>query len=148
MGMVLKSGAHDTAHVIDGRPDLEGNIKFGVTLASKFPPHVFSIYAGSGLIHKVAFVELHWYRVIANGHKLVKMNRPHAIANTTCGMHFHLTAERARTCRVPKEDAILCGRCHGEVASFGKHGKYRDVPRPIAHVKLGCVVNGYSAVSA
>jgi hypothetical protein len=56
-----------------------------------------------------------------------------------------LLPERTRTCTIPEPDALLCGRCHGEPATFGKHGKATKagVKRADAHVKLGCLVNGY-----
>jgi len=145
MGFVMGRGARtrgDTDYVIDGRPDLR-NHEFGITTASKHPPYVFSIRGASALVHKVARVRLHWFRLAAGGDKLVRVNRPLAVADCVCGQFFRLEPEISRTCRVPEPDALLCGRCHGEPASFGKHGAARGAKRMDAHIKLGCVVNGY-----
>lgn len=118
---------------------------FGITLAKRHPPYVFSIRGPARLVHKVAYVELHWWRIAGRGEKLVKMKRPVLIAHTPCGFSTRLKAQNARTCHVPNPDAMLCGRCHGESASFGKHGAATKagVKRTEAHVKLGCVVAGY-----
>jgi hypothetical protein len=116
-----------------------------VTYASKHPPFVFSVRGVSCVVHKIAYVEVHWWRVGGHGHTLVKMKRPVMVAHTPCGAFFRLQGERSRTCHVPNPDAILCGRCHGEPASFGKHGAATKagIKRQVAHVKLGCVVQGY-----
>ena len=128
--------------VIDGRPDFY-NFGFGMTLAKKFPPYVFSVGMNAGLVHKVVRVELHWWVPIRSGHQLGRLNRPRMIAHLACGEFRFLKAKYTRTCLIPNPEALLCGRCHGEPATFGKHGKARGMPRSEAHVKLGCVVQGY-----
>jgi hypothetical protein len=118
---------------------------FGVMTATKHPPFVFSTRGASGLIHKVSRVTMHWWRIGRGGHALVKLKRPVMIAETNCTMSFRLEGEKARTCWIPNPDALLCGRCHGDVATFGKHGAATKagIRRTEAHVKLGCVVTGY-----
>lgn len=128
--------------VINGRPDFQDH-DFGVTSAKKFPPYVFSVSKNAALIHKVVSVEMRWYA--PNYHNLVRLKRPRMIANTACGEFRFLSGDKTRTCLVPAPDALLCGRCHGEVATFGKKGKATQlgITRQQANVKLGCVVKGY-----
>lgn len=137
----------ETEAVIYGRPDLEGNPDFGMTQAKAFPPYVFSVHGCAGLIHKVARVDLRWWSPSRseNGARLLKRRHPIMIARTVCNQTKFLEGARSRTCRVPEPDALLCGVCHGEPATFGKHGKatLEGIPRRVAHVKLGCVVKGY-----
>jgi len=115
-------------------------------LAKKYPPYVFGIRGLSCLVHKILRVELHWYRVGGHGEYLVKLKKPVMIATTTCQQSWRLEPTSSRTCHVPKPDALLCGRCHGEAATFGRDGgpsKKEGITRQEAHVKLGCVVTGY-----
>lgn len=146
MACVLKQFVDDeNAEVIESRPDINGQPDFGVTTAKKHPPFVFAIRGVSCLVHKIARVEMHWYRVGRHGHALVKLKRPAMFAITNCSQHFMLQGDRSRTCQLPSPDALLCGRCHGEVATFGKHGPATKagIKRQVAHVKLGCAVKGY-----
>jgi hypothetical protein len=140
----FNDGTYDSGHVVNGRPDL-ADLMFGVTHAKKFPPYVFSVRGPAALVHKIASVELRWYRVCNHGHALMKLNRPTMIAKLVCGGSRFLIGEATRTCHIPKPDAVLCGRCHGELASFGKNGPAikAGITREVAKVKLGCVVNGY-----
>lgn len=135
----------ENAAVIHGRPDFAHGAGYGVTEATKHPPYVFGVRSGSCLVHKVLRVECHWLRVSNSGHDLIRLKRPVMIAITNCQYHFRLTVNTSRTCQVPKPDALLCGRCHGEGATFGKRGPARNsgLTRQEAGVKLGCVVNGY-----
>lgn len=147
MAVIVDHSVDDeNAEVIHGRPDFNRSQRFGVTEAKKYPPFVFSVRGGSCLVHKVARVEMHWWRVGGNrGDCLVKMKRPVMFAQTSCSMSFRLEGSRSRTCWIPNPDALLCGRCHGDVATFGKHGvgTKAGIKRQEAHVKLGCVVAGY-----
>ena len=130
---------------IYGRPDLQDH-SFGKTVARKHPPYVFGIRGVSCLVHKVRQVELYWWRVGGRGgDSLVKLKQPVMIAQTMCSQSFRLDGDVCRACRVPSPDALLCGRCHGEGATFPKHGpaKLSGLTRQEAHVKLGCVVQGY-----
>ena len=118
----------------------------GIQAAKTHPPYVFGIRGASCLVHKIHHVTIHWYRIAGHhGELLVKMKRPVLIAETPCAQSFRLDPDIARTCKIPNEDALLCGRCHGEGATFPKRGRARKsgLPRQEAHVKLGCVVQGY-----
>lgn len=117
---------------------------FGVSKARSGPAYVFSINKSAGLMHKVDGVTIQWYAIV-NITTLGRLKRPAMIAHTICGMNFPLEADRTRTCRIPEPGAILCGRCHGEPASFGKRGAHRGMKRSEAHVKLACIENGYPA---
>lgn len=149
MAVVLDRPVLDeNAAIIDGRPDFAYYARrdvFGMTLASKYPPFVFSTRGVSCLVHKVARVELHWYAVVRGGHALAKLKRPVMFAVTNCGTSFRLECDRSRMCQLPDPDAMPCGRCNGDVAPFGKYGPATKagIKRSEAHVKLGCVVKGY-----
>ena len=130
----------DTAPIIDR--DAVNERTFGVTQAKRHPAYVYAISKNAGLMHKVRDVMIQHYAIVSMG-KLGRLKTPAMIAHTVCGSSFPLLAERTRTCTVPEPDAILCGRCHGEPATFGKHGAKRGMKRAEAHVKLGCIVNGY-----
>lgn len=150
MGVVLRRGDRsrddENAPLIDGRPDLPcyGD-RHGVTRAKKWPPYVFSVRRPSALVHRVAYVDMHWYRVARGGNALARLKRPVLIASTPCGMSFRLQGENSRTCVVPASDALLCGRCHGRAATFSRKPGAEPPPmtREEAHVKLGCAVLGY-----
>lgn len=141
------SNQTDDPFTIHGRPDFEANgrgEKFGVTRAKKFPPYVFSVNANAALIHKIAYVELHWWEassIKSSGDCLKKRHKPMMIAITVCGVHKFLEVAKTRTCIIPRPDAIRCGRCHGFAAPFGKDGwaKQAGIKRTEAYVKLGCV---------
>lgn len=134
----------ENAEVIHGRPDFADR-DFGVTEAKTFPPYIFSVRGLSCLVHKVLYVRLHWYRCGGQGEYLVRMKKPVMIATTVCQASWRLEPTSSRTCHIPSPDALLCGRCHGEPATFGYRGKSRQrgLTRQEAHVKLGCVVKGY-----
>jgi hypothetical protein len=134
----------DNAKIIHGRPDFRDH-DFGVTYAKKFPPFVFSIRGNSALIHKVDAVRMRWYEVGGRGEYLYRLDQPRLTAVTVCGMYKRLSGESSRTCMLPNPNALLCGRCHGEVPTFSKHGAATKagITRTAAHVKLGCVVEGY-----
>lgn len=145
---VIADHYQDDEHAapIHGRPDFADH-GWGITEAKKYPPYVFGIRGVSCLVHKILRVELHWWRVARGGEKLVKLKRPVMIAQTMCAQSFRLEGQISRTCHVPNPDALLCGRCHGEGATFPKshHARARKsgLTRQEAHVKLGCVVKGY-----
>lgn len=119
---------------------------FGVTLAKRFPPYVFSINGNALLVHRILRVELHWWKIGNSDYNLlVKVRRPRLYAHTACQQVKFLDSDRARTCMVPQPTAVLCGACHGEPATFGKRGRaVRDgISKAWANTQLGCVVNGY-----
>lgn len=115
------------------------------TISKRHPAYVYSTGHNSCLMHKVAFVELHWELIVARGDKVARLKRPAAIAKTVCGVSKFLTADKARTCTEPKADAVLCGRCHGELPTFSKNGAgtKAGMSRQAAAVKLACEVAGY-----
>lgn len=137
-----------TVPVIDR--DSVNDRTFGVAKAMRHPAYVYSINRNSCLMHKVRDVELHWYALIDGGSRLGRLKQPAMIARTVCGCSRSLTPDRSRTCHIPLPGSLLCGRCHGEPATFGKHGKgtKERIPRSEAHVKLGCVVAGYPSALA
>lgn len=118
---------------------------FGVTKAQRHPAYVYSINKNACLMHKVREVELQWYALIGAGHQMGRLKQPAAIAHTVCGVSRALMPERSRTCAVPLSGSVLCGRCHGEPATFGKHGNgtKAGLKRAEANVRLGCAVAGY-----
>ncbi len=129
------------AIVIEGRPDF-GNWDFGVTHAKKFPKYVYSQAASNGcLIHKIASVELRWWE--AEFDHMVRRDKPKMIAHTVCGVSKFLTYGLRRgialTCAVPKPDAVLCGRCHGESPNFPRKSPESWIKRRAAKLKLGCI---------
>lgn len=148
MAVVIGSGERfaddENAEVIQGRPDFADRT-FGKTRVKTFPPYIFSIRGVSCLVHKIRYVECHWYRCGGHGEYLVRMKKPVMIATTMCAQSWRLEPLSSRTCHIPSPDALLCGRCHGEGATFGKRGpdRNRGLTRQEAHVKLGCVVQGY-----
>ena len=129
---------------IDGRPDF-GNWSFGHTKAKKHPKYVYSISHNSCLVHKVAEIEMGWYEVAAGGHKLVRRKNPRVYAYTVCGMTKFISGIKAASkpsvlCAMPTPDAILCGRCEGTVATFGRiNRKNIKLTRKQAHFMLGCL---------
>jgi hypothetical protein len=129
--------------IVEGRPDF-ANTRFGVTRAKKHPAYVFSTTVNSSLIHKIAHVDLHWYEVVHNGHALARRKEPFMIAHTVCGQTKFLNRQRSKTCEIPAPDAILCGRCHGEPATFGPDGAgtKAGITRHTGFLKLGCAVQG------
>ncbi len=132
---------------IEGRPDF-ANHDFGHTEIKKFPPFVYSLSLNGMLVHKVSHVTASWYE--AQYDRMLRLDTPKLVATTVCGYFFfiHLPRDKktfkASLCEIPKPDAVLCGRCHGEPASFGKHGK-ASCSKRVARVRLGCLVRGRSA---
>jgi len=144
---VIADNAKDdeNAAVIKERLDFKIH-GFGVMRAKRHPPYVFGIRGVSCLIHKIRYVEMHWWRIGGPcGAWLIKLKKPVLIATTNCAQSFRLDGDIARTCQLPNPDALPCGRCNSEGATFGKSGpsKKEGLTRQQAHVKLGCVVKGY-----
>ncbi len=119
---------------------------FGVSYAKTHPEYVFGIRGVSCLVHKVSYITIRWYGFVSMTH-LARFKRPRMIANTNCQQFFELDPDKARTCEIPSPDALLCGRCHGKGATFPKRANGRDRERGLtrqeAHVRLGCVIQGY-----
>lgn len=125
--------------IVKGRPDFQDH-KFGVTRALKHPTYVFGNGAGL-LVHKILYVELQWYDVGPPGDHLVRRNDPKISIHTCCGQVFFYGERRGKQpstmCEMPRPEAILCGRCHGEGPIFGK-GKEWRVSKKDAKNALGC----------
>lgn len=115
------------------------------TIAKRHPNYVYSVSKNACLMHKVDHVELYWYAYVKGGRKVARLKTPGSVAITVCGVSKFLRAEKTRTCTIPLPDSILCGRCHGEVPTFGKFGSATKLglTRKEAAVKLGCKVAGY-----
>jgi hypothetical protein len=129
--------------IVEGRPDFTDH-SFGKTYAKKFPKYVFSNMNGL-LIHVISSVEFHWYD--ARGSYLERRDTPRVIINTNCNQTFfgHSTTlssgkPRASFCELPKADAVLCGRCHGQGPIFGRDSK-STVTKQEAKARLGCAVS-------
>ena len=133
----------ESAEVID-RSSVNERL-FGVTTAKRHPTYVFGVNKNSCLMHKIANVEIQHYALIADGSKMGRLKQPAMIAHTRCGYSFALTPERSRTCAVPLPDAVLCGRCHGQLPTFRRSVASKDA-KVAARVKLGCEVAGYPSL--
>jgi hypothetical protein len=123
----------------EGRPDFPGWNRFGITKAKSFPPYVYSANKMGMLIHRVAAVEVHWWEPCDGGERLVRRHRPSMIAITVCGQHKFLKPGRAHACILPRPDAVLCGKCHGQAATFRGHEEH-EVSKQYARDHLGCMV--------
>ena len=121
---------------IAGRPD-HGNRDFGVVRAKRFPKYVHSTNRSACLIHKVEEVEIHWY----SGHYdwCQRLENPRVIARTNCGTNIFLSngKKSGKMCEIPDPNAVLCGRCHGEPATFSRK-RVQSITKQWAHDHLGC----------
>jgi hypothetical protein len=124
--------------VTDGRPDFPGWKRFGITQAKHFPKYVYSANKMGLLIHKIAKVDLHWWEPIDQGERLARLDKPRMIATTVCGQNKFLSPGRAHTCAVPDPRAVLCGKCHGQPATFAKN-RVPKVTKEYARDHLGCM---------
>ena len=129
--------------VTEGRPD-HGNPDFGMTRAKRTPKYVHGRIGSACLLHKVDRVELHWYTAGGvMGEHLVRLSTPKMVCTTICGHVFFIGTPKARTCELPAPGTVLCGRCHGETANFGKNTT-SGVTKEQAKVRLGCIAKGVS----
>ncbi len=121
---------------IKGRPDF-GHPDFGTTKVVRFAPYVHSRIGQGYLIHKTAQVEIKWY----SGHYdwMQRLEKPNVIARTVCGQSVFLNngKKSGQVCEIPDPNAVLCGRCHGELPTFSKARKERIAKR-WAKDHLGC----------
>ncbi len=114
-------------------------MKYFEVLAKKFLPYVHSVGPNALLIHKVASVRIFWDE--RNGK--VNQGKPAVIAKTICGVsrivsHYYGKGKiRAKMCEIPDPNAVLCGRCHGDIATFSKQ-RTAKVTKRWAHDHLGC----------
>lgn len=125
---------------IMGRPDhncvLPLAEQFWHKRAKSSLPYVHSIGANSCLIHKVAYVDIHWY----SGHYsyMQRLDKPFVLVHTVCQFSVSLTGRMAgKVCELPDPNAILCGRCHGELPTFSPQRKIK-IKKQWAKDHLGC----------
>lgn len=133
--------------IIQGRPDFEDH-DFGVTRPKRHAQYVYSNQNGA-LIHKVSHVSLSWYQ--AQSDHLVRLTTPNMTIRTICGQQFFGSKnrggkQRLTMCAIPKPDAVLCGKCHGEEATFGKHGN-APCDKRAATARLGCITEVQASAS-
>lgn len=141
----IQIGAIMSETYVMGRPDFR-NHSFGKTEIEKHPKYIYSSSMNGMLIHKVSYVEAHWYEVADGGEKLLRLESPKLIGVSVCGQHFFIHLPRAKRnqkfraamCEIPKPDAVMCGRCHGEVATFGKRGN-PPCSKEMARIRKGCL---------
>lgn len=128
------------APIVQGRPDFADH-DFGKTRLKKFAPYIYSRLGGM-LVHKVLYVDAQWYKPINGGSDLQRLPSPRLTYVTNCGQWFYGGVDRpkrAQTCRIPQEQAVLCGRCDGTGPVFGRGLHERMVTRADARKRLGCV---------
>ncbi len=114
------------------------------TLAKRTPKYIYGASGNSCLIHKVREVRLRWWTCGPNGSYLVRLQNPRMLAECMCGMSFRIEPGASVACELPKPDAVLCGRCHGEGTNFPQ-GREHKVPKRLARVRLGCIAKGSAA---
>jgi hypothetical protein len=107
-------------------------------IAKSSRPYAYSTGANSCLVHKVLHLRLRWWTAGPRGEYLVRLQSPTIFAVTNCGQSLSLNNASARSCALPKSDAVRCARCHGEGVNFPR-GMEHKVSKRIAKVKLGCI---------
>jgi hypothetical protein len=113
--------------IIEGRPDFADPM-FGKTVLKRFPPYVYS--PRGLLIHRVERAEAWWYDHQCD--RLIRRQSPVLLAYCFCGMSFRIEAGRGKTCAVPSPEAVICGKCQGERATFAwKDKDGRPIPKPV-----------------
>lgn len=75
---------------------------------------------------------------------MVRLQSPRMLAITNCQQWVSIDGTKGKTCALPRPDAVLCARCHGEGTNF-PHGRTHKVPMSLAKIRLGCVVTGEAA---
>ena len=142
--------------IIMGRPDFADK-EFGKTYAKRFPPYVYGKVGHARLVHKVARLVMRWYdigMIERPGDCLVRRDSPKISYETVCGMNFFAdylyptqrkrygTRPRSTLCTIPAPDAVLCGRCQGELPAFSKKNKKTTVTQEQAKLRIGCIASG------
>jgi hypothetical protein len=108
------------------------------SIAKHHPPYVYGTGRNNCLIHKINYVKLRWWTHGPRGDYLVRLQSPHIFAVANCGAWFALDGTKAKSCTLPRPDAVLCAKCHGEGTNF-PHGRPHKVSRGLARVRLGCI---------
>lgn len=147
-----RHGDRYTGQVITGRPDFRDH-RFGETIAKRHAEYVYSKLGGQ-LAHKIRQVRLRWW--VSHWDRMLRLVTPHVLIDTVCGLTFTGKnsdgKQRAAICVLPKEGAVLCGRCHGTGSVFGDkagvvltYGQLEPNPpltvtRKEAKARIGCTV--------
>ena len=124
-----------------GRPDLNCILpresRWWITKAKRHMPYVHSTSRNACLIHKVASVQLRWYDGAYDFMR--RREKPSICANCVCGQTIYLNNGKrsGKMCEIPDPNAVLCGRCHGEIATFSLNRTVR-IKRRWAKDHLGC----------
>jgi hypothetical protein len=107
-------------------------------MAKSRVPYAYSTGRNASLIHKISYLRLRWWTCGPGGEYLVRLQSPTIFAVTNCQQWLSLNGTKARSCAMPRPDAVMCARCHGEGVNFPR-GREHKIPRNIAKVKLGCI---------
>lgn len=107
-------------------------------------PYIYGTSRNACLIHKINYVRLQWWKCGPRGDYLVRLQSPRMIAITNCQQWISMDGTKAKTCALPRPDAVLCARCHGEGTNF-PHGRPHKVSKQLAKVRLGCIAEGMTA---
>jgi hypothetical protein len=101
-------------------------------------PYVCGTGKNNALMHKIKNVRLRWWGLGPRGEYLVRLQSPRMLAVTMCERWIPLHNTKGKICELPKEDTVLCAKCHGKGTNFPRGTKH-EVPLPLAKVRLGCV---------
>jgi hypothetical protein len=98
-------------------------------------PYIHSTSRNACLIHKVGAMWAQWYE----GHYsyMRRLEHPNLGIETVCGQCLFLTRGRSKMCKIPDPNAILCGRCYGELPTFS-HKRIARIKKQWAKDHLGC----------
>jgi len=107
-------------------------------------PYIYGTGRNNCLIHKINYVRLKWWEVGPRGEYLVRLQSPRMTAITNCGQWMYMNGTESKVCAMPKPDAVLCARCHGEGTNFPQ-GRPHKVSKQLAKVRLGCISEGVAA---
>lgn len=135
--------AHRTAYTEITAPRW-GKEEREYTIVKSHIPYVYATSRNACLIHKIDHVRLQWWACGPRGAYLVRLQSPRMIAVTNCQQWMSLDGTKAKACALPRPDAVLCKRCHGEGTNF-PHGRSHEVPKALAKIKLGCIASGVRA---
>jgi len=137
---------------VNGRPDWHGGgMTWAQTTVKRHPKYVYGTKMGK-LLHEIEKVRLVWWQLGGHGSYFFRVSSPRVYFETKCGYCFFGSdptntfrssrKSKATVCELPKPDAVLCGRCRGEGAVFGKLGKVGrgGVTYKEARERIGCTV--------
>ncbi len=119
--------------------EADRRLLFSVGRVKKHPKYVHGKIGMAVLLHKIDHVEARWWDYDYN--YLLRLQSPILTAHTICGMSWRISSDKSRICEIPKPDAVLCGRCHGQPRNFPR-GETPKIPRALAKIRLGCISEG------